>query len=581
MRRIVHDLDRKSVSDNIRVSVIIPIYNVEEFLKECLDSVLDYSGRVDAEVLLVDDGSTDGSCRIAETFCEENENFQLYRIENSGVSAARNYGLERARGEFIQFVDADDIIVPAVYKEMLTIADSTGADVVRCNFDRLKNGAVTTSELALRSESGIVSPTVNIQDDPCLAYDTVCWNKLIKRSLFTDNGIRFPEKVIYNEDQPVMARIYACSRKSVACFKTGYLWCIRTGGSKSVTQRRREHQIMYDKFDMMADTVEFFRNEGKKKAAREVIWYAAAMIMPTFLEFIGDLQPEDAAERLEYLEGFLDRYCDDDMRDSLPAIMTGIISDIRKRDADHIEKLINYRKTAYRNAPLIYSDDGDITVRLPDDMAGFREYPAYNEMRMKLPVIAVSKCVFRDDRIMLEGYIVQKRVQTNAEYPQRAEVFLTDSMNEKTYELRTEIIDSPGLTDEYGSVICFEDYRSYSYDHGHGGFRIEIDPGSIDRQMKDFSGDMAVIVRFSNALNKGTRTLRGATADVRRQLKRWKYTGEHSEISVRFDRSGNLFIRRREKIPAGDDISEKEEDQQIQVQQRKSIWNWKRKKETK
>ncbi|WP_203213227.1 glycosyltransferase family 2 protein [Streptococcus mitis] len=114
------------------ISVIVPVYNVETYLEECLDSIQNQT-YTDFEVLLVNDGSTDGSQAICERYCKENRRFHLLNQENQGLSAARNTGVAASRGEFIVFVDSDDMIL-ANYLETLMHYMREDVDIVESQF---------------------------------------------------------------------------------------------------------------------------------------------------------------------------------------------------------------------------------------------------------------------------------------------------------------------------------------------------------------------------------------------------------------------------------------------------------------
>ena len=114
------------------ISVVVPVYNVETYLVECLDSIQNQT-YTDFEVLLVNDGSTDGSQAICERYCKENRRFHLLNQENQGLSAARNTGVAASRGEFIVFVDSDDIILPN-YLETLMQYLAADVDIVESQF---------------------------------------------------------------------------------------------------------------------------------------------------------------------------------------------------------------------------------------------------------------------------------------------------------------------------------------------------------------------------------------------------------------------------------------------------------------
>ena len=112
------------------ISVIVPVYNVEPYLRKCLDSVINQTYK-DMEILIVDDGSTDGSGDICDEY-KTDKRVRVFHTENRGLSCARNVGLDNAKGDWIGFVDSDDWIEPEMYELLIKRAEETGADIVEC-----------------------------------------------------------------------------------------------------------------------------------------------------------------------------------------------------------------------------------------------------------------------------------------------------------------------------------------------------------------------------------------------------------------------------------------------------------------
>ena len=113
------------------ISVIVPVYNVEPYLRKCLDSILAQTYR-NLEILVIDDGSTDGSGRICDEYAGRDERIKVFHTENHGLSCARNLGLDNANGEWIGFVDSDDWIEPDMYEVLLPWAGKTATADVEC-----------------------------------------------------------------------------------------------------------------------------------------------------------------------------------------------------------------------------------------------------------------------------------------------------------------------------------------------------------------------------------------------------------------------------------------------------------------
>ena len=183
----------------MKLSIIIPVYNVAAWLPETVDSVLAQSFR-DFELILVDDGATDGSGEICDFYAAKDPRVRVIHQKNAGVSAARNTGVAAARGEYIGFTDSDDIIEKDMYAVMMSLAEKHNADVVQCRHDR----ANTLNE-ALRQDDSVVMTgeefvrrmfTKNGLD---YTNQVALWSKIYKKELF--ENIVFPVGQVYEDEQ--------------------------------------------------------------------------------------------------------------------------------------------------------------------------------------------------------------------------------------------------------------------------------------------------------------------------------------------------------------------------------------------
>jgi len=176
------------------ISLIIPVYNVEKYLRQCLDSVINQTYS-DLEILIVDDGSTDGSGTICDEY-KLDERVKVFHTENHGLSAARNFAIDRAHGDFIAFLDSDDWLEESALDHFYTIAQKSGADIVACRFFQefvnktVEPGGIDT-EFTVKGLDILNAMVV----DHKLTEDV--WNKFYRASLF--NFIRYPEGVIFED----------------------------------------------------------------------------------------------------------------------------------------------------------------------------------------------------------------------------------------------------------------------------------------------------------------------------------------------------------------------------------------------
>ncbi|MCI8814508.1 MAG: glycosyltransferase, partial [Lachnospiraceae bacterium] len=135
--------------ENIDISVIVPVYNVEEYLEECLQSLRDQTKK-NIEVIIVNDGSTDSSGRIAEAYARKYNNFLYYYKENGGLGCARNYGVKRANGKYIAFMDSDDVVSLDLYEKMFAYAQRDQSELTICNVLRFNSKKTWASGLHKR-----------------------------------------------------------------------------------------------------------------------------------------------------------------------------------------------------------------------------------------------------------------------------------------------------------------------------------------------------------------------------------------------------------------------------------------------
>ncbi len=205
--------------DNPLVSVIIPVFNAEAWIRRCLDSVLGQSYER-LEVIAVSDGSTDGSESILRDYESRDSRFIFLCQENLGVSAARNHGLAKARGDWICFVDADDYVHVDYVKSMLREALDHDADAVSINFylELPRGWRLPYPFIILRKQ--LTGKEAVKQCFRMLHFPTFVWNKLFRRSLFTDQALSFPP-IIYEDAYLVPLLLLGC-RKVIALKKPRY-----------------------------------------------------------------------------------------------------------------------------------------------------------------------------------------------------------------------------------------------------------------------------------------------------------------------------------------------------------------------
>lgn len=185
---------------NPQVSIIVPVHNAQATLRRCVNSIL-HQEYTDLELLLIDDGSTDDSGALCDEFAAQDERILVIHKENSGVSDARNLGLSRARGTYLQFVDSDDWISPDATKRFVKAAQENGCDLVIADFYRVvgerlsPKGNIDETEAFSREKYAAY-----MMENPADFYYGVLWNKLFRREIVEKYGLRMDPSVSWCED---------------------------------------------------------------------------------------------------------------------------------------------------------------------------------------------------------------------------------------------------------------------------------------------------------------------------------------------------------------------------------------------
>ena len=178
-----------------KISVIIPVYNVELYLNKCLQSITG-STYSNLEIILINDGSPDNCDKLCKEWELKDNRIIYIKKENGGVSSARNLGLDKATGNYIAFVDADDYISPFMYERLYTLMIDNEADLVICGRTRiLEDKIVNYKDTGIQIFS---EKNVNMQNLSCQFDLNISMNKLYKKTLFKD--LRFPLNMTYAED---------------------------------------------------------------------------------------------------------------------------------------------------------------------------------------------------------------------------------------------------------------------------------------------------------------------------------------------------------------------------------------------
>lgn len=254
----------------IDLSIIVPIYNTRPYLAQCLDSLRRQKG-IRFECIMVDDGSTDGSGALAESYAARDpKRFIFLSQAHRGQGAARNLAMRHARGTYLGFVDSDDWIQEGMFSEMLAAAVEKDADIVYCDFFKaMRNGRFERVAFPAAPPEGI---RPDAHATALFDYGNGVTNKLMKKALFDAEAIRFPEEMIF-EDLAIVPLLISKSRRVVGFAKPFYFYRIRPDSTTHTGD-----ETVYDLFKscdrLQSDIDARYGDEVGYIILRELFFYA-------------------------------------------------------------------------------------------------------------------------------------------------------------------------------------------------------------------------------------------------------------------------------------------------------------------
>ena len=238
----------------IDISIVLPVYQVEKYIEECLISIQKQTFK-NFEVIIIDDGSTDNSAVICKKFTSQDKRFSYFRQDNQGVSCARNKALSLAKGQYIYFMDADDVVSSEFLESMFDYAQQNQLDLVM-NLSVLIN-LNPKVELAIPN----VVPGIFESSPQNYFHNGFLWNKLFKKKLIDNAHVSFIEKSKYREDEAFILMLYPFCKRHGIMYNGYYFYRQREGSAMlSINKNIKQYEKSIQK--NISHTLEFYKQQG-------------------------------------------------------------------------------------------------------------------------------------------------------------------------------------------------------------------------------------------------------------------------------------------------------------------------------
>jgi len=285
--------------NNVKVSVIIPVYNVEQYLKQCLDSAVNQTLK-DIEIIVVNDGSTDNSLEIIHEYSNKYKNIKVINKRNEGCYKARNIGLETAQGEYIAFLDSDDYIESNMYEKLYLKAKDTDADIVSSSYyisqdNNLKVVDFSSSIKLLEKSNNKLIGAENI------LLDAVIWSRIFKRQMLIDREIKFHSD-IHTADDTFFHIISGLNAKKIV-YIPDILYTYRISRNGSITTNLH-NEFNFDCIKVSQKILEYVIKNNMKHFMPYAVFVSLRLIVLGYLRIDRNYKNEYFEHVCNFVNGF-------------------------------------------------------------------------------------------------------------------------------------------------------------------------------------------------------------------------------------------------------------------------------------
>lgn len=449
-----------------QLSIVVPFYDVERYLEECLTSLAAQT-YADLEVIMVDDGSPDRSAEIAARFAERDARFHLVRQENQGLGPARNTGVKHATGDYLAFVDSDDVVARHAYELLVGSLEETGSDIASGNVARFDSGGVYASGLHVTPLRATKKQT-HVTSRHSLLMDRIACNKVFRRSFWDAHGFEFPPGLY--EDIPVMVPAHFLAESVDLFHDVVYYYRVRDGVT-SITQRRTEPPNMRARMESIRYAADFLHENAPADLARAYDESLLASDIMLFLNVLGAADEEYRREFRKLAVPFIERV-DAAALDHLPAILRLKYHLLRQGRIDELLEVLDFEQSGQAaGVELVrrrgrwharYPYFGDAERAVPDSVYRLRD----RELELRAHLDDVT---WRNGRIHVTGHAYIHRLGAAHRWRGPLLVLLRRSGTRRVRPVRVTRRRRPDVTARLDHLVGYD----------WSGFEFDIDPARL------------------------------------------------------------------------------------------------------
>ncbi|MFD7292472.1 CDP-glycerol glycerophosphotransferase family protein [Streptomyces sp. NPDC059897] len=478
-----------------RLSVVVPFQNVDTYLEECLRSI-SLQTFTDFEVVLVDDGSTDGSAELAARHCAADPRFRLIRQDAHGPGHARNTGLRAIHpdAEFLAFVDGDDVIPDYAYELLIGTLAQSGSDFVSGNV-RMMNSRTSWPSTLHHKHLSRDRRRTHITRHRDLVFDRTVWNKVFRRSFWDRTAITYPEGVLYEDVWVNLVAHYSAERVDVVGTPV-YYWRRRDrGAAPSITQTNHALDNIRDRITAVGDLSRYLAERARESAAyvEEKRHYDRSCLesdLMIHLNALRDADDEARAYFMRHAAGFL-ASVDDGIVEELGAVDRVKWGLVRAGRLDELLGVLEFERGNRGSLPVRRRLRRHLAYPHLDDRGTGVPKSAYRMGREFTLRGSLAEAEWRDGKLRLSGRAYIRNLDAGKRRHSLKAVALRQKKQGRFLALPARTTYAPEATEHSGQ-------QRYSYDWS--GFEATIDPERLKHKGQWVEGTWDVAV---GALSRG------------------------------------------------------------------------------
>ncbi|MET9881924.1 bifunctional glycosyltransferase family 2 protein/CDP-glycerol:glycerophosphate glycerophosphotransferase [Streptomyces sp. NPDC006430] len=430
-----------------RLSIVVPVYNVELYLDECLESIAAQTFE-DFECVLVDDGSTDTSAVIAKAFAARDKRFRVVMQENAGLGAARNVGARHISkdSEFLAFVDSDDTMPDYAYERLIAALDETGSDFAAGNVKRFRSVGMQQS-WGHRVAFAKTQLKTHISKFPALVTDRTAWNKVYRRSFWNEHGFQYPEGILY-EDAPVSIPAHYFATSVDVISDCVYHWRVRETGERSITQRSTDPVSLIDRVTSVRLVREALKAKDDAKYARYLRDYDRNVLseeLPLIYKYVAEGGPDFRAAFVKEVGGLI--------REIGTDTWSGLtVADRLKAYLAREGRVEDFIALQHHQRDYVYSVPVKGLARPQADYPFLRGRPPVPAKiltlgpRERRVVSRLEQAVWSDGKLLLRGYALPGHLGAESRLGSRKMLVFREAGKRRRTVLSTRTVASPMAT---------------------------------------------------------------------------------------------------------------------------------------